>query len=117
MFTELVSRPHKPPSLDYDLVSSIQDEIPTENSGIAVAVAIFTSSIIISFVGGFSLHMAFNKTKYKKALQVSSRELEVLKEEIENPARFARRALGWGTFYAFLGTGTVGLTGACIWKL
>lgn len=87
------------------------------------AVTFFTACAVIPMIGGFGLHMAFNSRKYNQAVEEALREARRYQPDRlrtimhENPVKFATRALKWGTLYAVLGTGSIGLTAVCIWKL
>lgn len=86
----------------------------------------FTSCVIISLIGGFSLNLAINSKKYRVGMKTTESTLQqqalskvgVNNEVVlEDPVILATRALGWGTLYALIGTGAIGLTAVCIWKL
>lgn len=115
-----------PPShyASYDHIYCIQDSsMHRLKFNMVHAVTFFTTCVIIPMIGGFGLHMAFNGRKYNQAVEEALREAQRYKPSRlrtvmhENPVKFARRALKWGTLYAVVGTGTIGLTAVCIWKL
>lgn len=126
---------HSPQYLTYDQISCIED-IPAINSdhknysGVGTGTAIFfTSCIIISLIGGFGLNLAINSKKYSRGLKESKtpkpveRVVHVVgrsgreKVVLEDPVILATRALGWGTLFSLIGTGTIGLTLVGVWKL
>lgn len=121
-----------PPShyASYDLIHCIQDTSNPSppNSSVVVTATFFTTCIIISLIGGFSLNLALNSKKYREGLKVDvSRQLSYNMPKHmgagralavpEDPVKLATRALGWGTLFSVLGTGGIGLTTVCIWKL
>lgn len=75
------------------------------------------AAAFLGLVGGVSAIFGFSKTlgkakeSHSKLIEKSGREAGILLEE---GSVLAMRALGWGTFYAFLGTGVF-----CygVWKL
>lgn len=110
---------------NYDTISCIQDTTSPVNTAQdkRSAVFLFTGCIVISLFGGFTLHLALNNKKYKRQVQVYQthppppgyRGNEVVK--MEDPVRFATRALGWGTLMSLVGTGTVALVAVYTWKM
>ena len=110
----------------YDLICCIEDPPTPPNSVGIVTATFFTSCIVISLVGGFGLNLAFNSKKYMEPLRShndqSKRPGHVggangSKVVLEDPMILATRALGWGSLFAILGSGTIGLTAVCFWKL
>lgn len=65
----------------------------------------------VSSIFGFSRSLAASK---KENLNFVNEKLPNSLELSEEGARLALRALKWGTFYAFVGTGAICLT---IWKI
>lgn len=134
-----------PPShyASYNLICCIQDSpAGGSKSSVVRTVTFFTTCIVISLIGGFGLHMAINSRKYqqgmkegmkaakKKQQQQRQKQQHVRHQDatrrggagsrtvvLEDPVIFATRALGWGTLYSILGSGSIGLTAVCIWKL
>lgn len=105
----------------YDTISCIQDTAAATKDKKTV-VFFYTSCIIISLIGGFTFHMAWNNKKYKEGSKVDHTRppLDCRRGKVvvmEDPKRFARRALGWGTLLALVATGTVGLTAVYSWKM
>lgn len=75
----------------------------------------FTGCIFISLLGGFGLNLAINGKKYREGLAVASKEGGG-KVVLEDPMVLATRALGWGTLFAVIGSGSVGLATIYILK-
>lgn len=109
----------------YDLISSIQDiqvadSVVESSTASAGAAAFFTSCVVGSLITGFGLHFAVNSKKYKEGLMVnSSNGMSKGNQKVvfEDPILLATRALRWGSFFAIIGSGAVGLTAVYIWKL
>ena len=118
----------------YDLICCIEDRKSKSNA--IRTVTFFTTCIVVSLIGGFGLHMAINSRKYRQGMEeglkaASQQQQQAFQHgattryggvghqtvELEDPMIFASRALGWGTLYAVLGSGSIGLTAVCIWKL
>ncbi len=64
----------------------------------------YTACVVGSFFGGFKLHLLLNRKKYNPP-EVA--DINSITEPIENPRRFALRALFWGTVVSIVGTGTL----------
>lgn len=122
------SSPH-PPShcADYHLICCIED-IPAHRFGkpdVTAPAAFFTSCVLVSLIGGFGLKLAVTFRRFRDSLTLKPSQHEDLravginggKVVLENPVRFATRALTWGTACAIIGSGAVGLTAVYIWKL
>lgn len=102
----------------YDLICCIQD-IPTATTSLysaksmAVAASFFTGCILLSLVGGFGMKVAMNSRKYREGMATLQQQTAArlrAGEKLEDPMVLATRALGWGTLYAIIGSGAVGLT-------
>ena len=113
---------------DYDHICCIQDipESPSKHSSMIKRGTFFTSCVLVSLIGGFGLNIIINNKNYREGLKVDSTQQAMSNNVsrggskvvmLEDPMMFATRALGWGTLYAIIGSGTVGLTAVCIWKL
>ena len=122
---------HSPQYLTYDQISCIEDTPANSDTKTSSAVGtafFFTSCIIISLIGGFGLNLAINSKKYKEGWkEIESKTPTPVegvghmvgrkKVVLEDPMILATRALGWGTLYSLIGTGTIGLTLVGVWKL
>ncbi len=124
-----VAAPQSPHYTNYDTISCIQDvpSSPDARSSarfVAGDAAFFTGCIIFSLLGGFGLNLILNSKKYREGLAINnSSKQEVPKHTppgakvvLEDPMVLATRALGWGTLFAIVGSGAVGLTTAYILK-
>ena len=111
---------------NYDTISCIQD-MPGEPRPKTITTgdaAFFTGCIFFSLLGGFGLNLAINGKKYKEGLTLNtSSKAEIPKHigaggkvVLEDPMVLATRALGWGTLFAIIGSGAVGLATAYILK-
>lgn len=131
--SDITERHHSPQHLIYDQISCIEDtpanSDPKTSSVVGTAV-FFTSCIIISLIGGFGLNLAINSKKYRESWKENDktpkpveRVVHVVgrggrqKVVLEDPVILATRALGWGTLFSLIGTGTIGLTLVGVWKL
>jgi hypothetical protein len=110
----------------YDLICCVEDNPNVKFKVYGMAnTTFFSTCIVVSLIGGFCLHMVINSRKYRQGIKDGlTTQQKALKQdvcqktmELEDPVKFATRALGWGTLYALLGSGTIGLTAVCIWKL
>ena len=88
----------------------------------AVKFVFLTSCGFVALLGGFALNLALSGRRYRTSLKNKPTPEQVVHKYgkdvvLEDPVLFATRALGWGTLYAVLGTGTIGLTALSVWKL
>lgn len=76
-----------------------------------------SSSVILNYISGVSALVGFGKTlatAKKKDPSFFSKGMTGSIEMADTGANLAMRALGWGTVFAVLGTGTIAFG---IWKL
>ena len=107
---------------NYDLICCIQDGWGKNPRVSTNTAAFFATCVIVSLVGGFGLHMVLNNKKYREEIKIYSAQQAALRKmggemNHEDPSKLAVRALGWGSFYAVIGTGALGIIAVYTWRL
>lgn len=88
--------------------SIVQESTPSK-------VVFLATCAFISMFGGFALNVAISGRRYRKAVKVTADPKNIDRQkvpaavELEDPVILATRALGWGSLYAMLGSGAIGL--------
>ena len=123
MKTGSSSSPEYLDSIGYDHIMLLEDteEVITtklRSETNTVKLVFLAGCGFVALMGGFSLQLAISGRKYRAAVKNKTvREGAVVNKELEDPVLFASRALGWGTFFAVLATGSISLATVGIWKL
>ena len=86
-------------------------------------VVFLATCTFVSMFGGFALNLAFGGRRYRTAVKATAdpknidRKRVAANIELEDPVILATRALGWGTLYAVLGSGAIGLAAYCMFRV
>ena len=85
-------------------------------------IAFLATCTFVSMFGGFALNLAVSGRRYRAAVKAKADPKNLDKQktpkdvELEDPVLLATRALGWGSMYAVLGTGAIGLAAYCLFR-
>lgn len=108
----------------YDHVMLLEDRSETAQSESKLSkVAFLATCAFVSMFGGFALNLAVSGRRYRSAVRATANPKNIDKqkvpsgEELEDPVLLATRALGWGSLYAMLGSGAIGLTAYYLFRV
>ena len=106
----------------YDHVMMLEDKGSSGGDGGSVAresklskVSFLVMCTFVSMFGGFALNLAVSGRRFRAAVKTTANPKNIDKQkipvdvELEDPVLLATRALGWGSLYAVLGSGAIGL--------
>lgn len=87
-------------------------------------VVFLATCTFVSMLGGFALNLAVSGRRYRAAVKatvdpknVDRQKVATSVVELEDPVILATRALGWGSLYAVLGSGAIGLAAYCVFRM
>ena len=121
MSTRAPSILDSPETIGYDHVMLLEDPQSTSKNKTESSIVKFVflaSCGFVALIGGFGLQLAVSSRRHRVIMKKKPVQDEpVVNKELEDPVLFASRALGWGTIFAVLGTGSIGLVAVGIRKL
>ena len=86
-------------------------------------VVFLATCTFVSMFGGFALNLAVSGRRYRAAVKATADPKNIDRQkvpasvELEDPVILATRALGWGSLYAMLGSGAIGLAAYCVFRM
>ena len=111
-------------NIHYDHIMLLEDRgRRTSQESNFSKVAFLATCAFVSLLGGFGLHLAIGGRRYRGAVKVRADPKNIDKQkvttdiELEDPMLLATRALGWGSLYAVIGSGTIGLAAFYIFRV